>query len=265
MLERERHRLIQKFVDERSIVSVVDLVNLLGASEATVRRDVNAMAERGEIKRVRGGAEALHPRHRSHLAGVPFEMSRDVCVPQKRAIARAAAAMIAPGDSIIINGGTTTYALVEFLTGRELDILTNSIPIVTQLLATSRNRVSIPGGTIFREQHIVLSPFDNDATANFSAQKLFTGCFGINRHGLMENDPLIAQAETRLLKRAERVIVMADSRKLRQRSSITVMPLERIHTLITDAGADPKELEPLRAAGVEVVIARVEGPAAASA
>jgi len=265
MLEAERHRLILKLLRERSIISVTELVELVGASDATIRRDINALAEAGQLRRVRGGAEAVRPRHEAHLVGTPFQLSREVAVREKRAIARAAAALIEDGDSIIINGGTTTYALVEFLTGRELDILTNSIPIVTQLLATSRNRVSIPGGTIFREQHIVLSPFDNDATANFSAQKLFTGCFGINRHGLMENDPLIAQAETRLLKRAERVIVMADSRKLRQRSSITVMPLERIHTLITDAGADPKELEPLRAAGVEVVIARVEGPAAASA
>src|SRR5579871_5645254 len=120
MLERERHQLIQKLVNERSIISVGDLVELLGASEATVRRDINAMAERGEVKRVRGGAEALHPRHRSHMVGVPFELSRDVCVPQKRAIARAAAELIAPGESIVINGGTTTLRLVDYL--READL-----------------------------------------------------------------------------------------------------------------------------------------------
>ena len=105
MLEKERHNLILKLVEERSIVSVGDLLDLLGASEATIRRDINALAERGEVKRIRGGAEAVRPRHQPHLVGMPFAMSQDVSVPQKRAIARAAAALIVPGESIIINGG----------------------------------------------------------------------------------------------------------------------------------------------------------------
>lgn len=261
MLEAERHRLILKLLQERSIISISELVEIVGASDATIRRDVTALAESGQLRRVRGGAEAVRPRHEAHLVGVPFALSREVAVPQKRAIARAAAALIEDGDSISINGGTTTFALVEFLSSREIDILTNSIPIVTQLLATSRNRVCVPGGTIFREQNIVLSPFDNDTIANFSAQKLFTGCFGLNRHGLMEADPLVAQAQTKLLKHAEQVIVMADSRKLRQRSSIIVMPLERIATLVTDDGARVEDLKPLRAAGVHVILAPVEADA----
>src|ERR1700676_3569924 len=116
VLERERHHLILKIVDERSFASVADLVELLAASEATIRRDINALAERGEIKRIRGGAEAVRPRHQAHLVGMPFAMSQALNVPQKRAIARAAAQLISPGESIIINGGTTTFGLVEFLT-----------------------------------------------------------------------------------------------------------------------------------------------------
>jgi DeoR family transcriptional regulator, ulaG and ulaABCDEF operon transcriptional repressor len=258
MLEAERQKLILKIVRERSIVSISDLVEMLDASEPTVRRDVNAMAERGEIRRIRGGAEAIRPRHEAHLVGMPFALSRDIRVPQKRAIARAAAALIEDGDSIIISGGTTTFALVEFLTERTLDILTNSIPIVTQLLATSRNRVTIPGGTIFREQNIVLSPFENDTIVNFRAEKMFTGCFGINRFGLMEADPLIAQSHSRLLQRTEKLVVMADSSKLQQRSSMIVAGLERVSTLITDEGATDEQLSLFRKAGIEVMTVKVE-------
>src|SRR5688572_26904914 len=146
MLERERHALILKLVNDRSIVSVTDLVELLGASEATIRRDLNAMAERGEVRRIRGGAEALRPRLEAHLVGMPFSLSQDIRVAQKRAIAKAATELIAPGDSLLINGGTTTFALAEFLTGQELDILTNSFPIAAKLLATSRHRITLPGG-----------------------------------------------------------------------------------------------------------------------
>jgi DeoR family ulaG and ulaABCDEF operon transcriptional repressor len=258
MLEAERQKLILKIVQERSIVSISDLVDMLDASDATLRRDVNAMAERGLIRRIRGGAEAIRPRHEAHLVGMPFALSRDLHVPQKRAIARAAAALIEDGDSIIISGGTTTYALVEFLTERSLDILTNSIPIVTQLLATSRNRVTIPGGTIFREQNIVLSPFDNDTIENFRAEKMFTGCFGINRFGLMEADPLIAQSHSRLLRRAEKLIVMVDSSKLERRSSMIVADLERISTVIIDEDATDEQLSVLRKAGIDVVTAKVD-------
>jgi DeoR family ulaG and ulaABCDEF operon transcriptional repressor len=257
MLERERHNLILKLVEERSIVGVADLLNLLGASEATIRRDINTLAERGEIKRIRGGAEAVRPRHQPHLVGMPFALSQDISVPQKRAIARAASELIEPGESIIINGGTTTFALVEFLADSDLDILTNSFPIAAKLLATSRNRITLPGGTIFREQNIVLSPFENDTVESFWGNKLFTGCYGLNRFGIMEADPLIVQAQTKLLKRTEHVVVMADSSKLRRKSAMIVAGLERISTIITDDGARQEELEPFTAAGIRVIIANV--------
>jgi DeoR family ulaG and ulaABCDEF operon transcriptional repressor len=258
MLEAERHRMILRLLEERSIVGVSDFVELLSSSDATVRRDIAALAEEGKLRRVRGGAEAINPRLEAHLVGMPFAMSEEVAVAQKRAIAKAASNLIEDNDSIIIAGGTTTYALVEFLAVRQLDILTNSLPIVTRLLATSRNRVSMPGGTIYREQKIILSPFEHDATANFWARKAFVGCYGINRHGVMEADPLIVQAEARLLKRTEQVIVMADSRKLGKHSSIVVLSLENVSAFITDEGASESDLEPLRRAGVNVIIAKID-------
>ncbi|HEX7114570.1 MAG TPA: DeoR/GlpR family DNA-binding transcription regulator [Steroidobacter sp.] len=262
MLERERHSLILKLVKERSIVSVTDLVDLLGASEATIRRDLNALAERGELRRIRGGVEAVHPRLEAHLVGMPFSMSQDVQVAQKRAIARAASELINPGESLIIGGGTTTFALAEFLADKELDILTNSVPLAANLLATSRNRITLPGGQVFREQNIVLSPFPDDGISHFWGHKLFTGCFGINRFGVMEADPLIVQAQTRLLARAEEVVVLADSTKLRRKSSMVVMGLERVSTLVTDDGAHEEELEPFERAGLKVIIAKAEVPPA---
>jgi DeoR family ulaG and ulaABCDEF operon transcriptional repressor len=257
MIEAERHRLIRRLVDERSIVSLTELVEILGASEATVRRDIGALAERGEITRIRGGAESLRPRHEAHLVGSPFALSQGVAIAEKRAIARAAAGLINPGDSLIISGGTTTYALVEFLPPEGLDIFTNSMPLLTQLLLTGRNRMTVPGGTIYREQNIILSPFE-DSSDHFCARILFTGCFGINRFGMMEADPLIVQSQTRLLSRCEQLVILADSRKLRQRSSIVVAALDRVTTLVTDDGASDEELEPLRAAGVQVICASVE-------
>ena len=258
MLERERQSFIIKLVEERSFVSVSDLLGILHVSEATIRRDITALAERGEVRRIRGGAETLRPRQQTPLKGMPFSVSSGIAAAQKRAIARTAATLIAPGDSILINGGTTTYALAEFLTTRQVDILTNSFPIAAALLATSHNRVTLPGGTIFREQNIILSPFQADSMGNFWGRKLFTSCYAINRLGLLEADPLIVQAQTNLLQRAEEVVVLADSRKLRLHSSMIVAGLERISTLITDNGATAEELDIFATANVRIMIAEIK-------
>lgn len=257
MLERERHGLILKLVGERSIVSVAELVQLLDVSEATIRRDIATLAEQGAVNRIRGGVEALNPRHQAHLVGTPFALSQGISVSQKQAIAQLAATLIEDGDHIIINGGTTTYGLVEFLAHRDLDIFTNSFPIAARLVEISRNRISMPGGTIFREQNIVLNPGEQDSSGSFWGNKMFTGCYGINRFGIMEADPLLVQAESRLLARADQLVVMADSRKLRQRSSMVVAGLERVSVLVTDEGARDEELQIFRDMGIKVMVAPV--------
>ena len=142
--------------------------------------------------------------------------------------------------------------MAEFLVDRHLDILTNSVPLMIRLL-TSRNRIVMTGGTIFREQNIVLSPYDHDVSDQFWGERIFMGCYGINRFGLMEADPLIVQAQQKLLRRAEKLIVLADSRKLQQRSSMIVAGLERIDTLITDEGASEEELDLYRQRDIRVI------------
>jgi DeoR family ulaG and ulaABCDEF operon transcriptional repressor len=257
MLEAERQRLILKLLQERSVVGVGQLVEILGASEATVRRDINALAEGGRLRRIRGGAESLTPHHEAHLVGVPFELSLGLAAREKSAIGRAAVALVSDGESILINGGTTTYAFAEALaesgSDRQIDILTNSVPILTKLLSGSRYRITLAGGTVYREQNMVLSPHDDEAIEHFWGQKLFTGCYGLNRFGVMETDPLIAQAQAKLLKRAEELVVLADSRKLRQHSSMIVADIKRVTAVITDSGASEKELEFLHRAGVNVI------------
>jgi DeoR family ulaG and ulaABCDEF operon transcriptional repressor len=86
---------------------------------------------------------------------------------------------------------------------------------------------------------------------------MFTGCFGIDRFGLMEADPLIAQSHARLLQQTEKLVVMADSSKLQQRSSMIVAGLEKVSMLITDDGATDEQLALFRKAGIEVITAKI--------
>ena len=154
--ETERHRVIIAAVQTRSVVTVADICEVTGSSEATIRRDIAALDLRGEVRRVRGGAEAINPPEQTALMGRPFSVNQTINIEQKRAIARAAAELCQDGEPIIINGGTTTYQMVHFLTGRRLSVFTNSFAIAEYLIHNSRNSVVIPGGTVYREQNVIL-------------------------------------------------------------------------------------------------------------
>lgn len=256
MHEKERHRIILSAVQDRPVVTVIDLCNLTGASEATIRRDIAALHMQKRLRRVRGGAEAIAPPQFVGLAGRPFAVNEAIRIKEKQAIARAAVALCDDGDPIIINGGTTTFQMVHPLASRRLQVFTNSFPIAEHLLKHSKNTVMLPGGAIYREQNIILSPFDNDVTRNFYARRVFMGAHGLAPVGLMEGDPLLIQAEQKLIGQADQLVVLVDSSKFERRSSLVLCPLERIDVVITDEGISDRAAAMLDAAGIELVVAQ---------
>ena len=265
MHERERRQIILDAVRTKPVVTVRELVAATDVSPATLRRDLAKLDEMGQIRRVHGGVEAKEQGFRPHLATRAFDANQALHVERKRAIAQTAANLCDDGESIIINAGTTTYQMVDFLRHRRLQILTNSLPIASELLVSSENRIVLPGGEIYREQGIILSPFDQDAIQHYSATKMFMSCFAVSPLGIIEGDPLIARAEAKLLSRAERLIVIADSSKFEPRGSMAVCPLSRVHTLITDDAAPSSALDPVRQAGVNVVIVHANQGSVSSA
>ena len=256
MHERERWQTILTAVQGRAVVTVRELIGRTSASPATLRRDLAKLEEMGQIRRVHGGVEALTFDDRPHLATRAFEISQTLNVNSKRAIGQAAAALCEFNDSIILNAGTTTFQMVDFLRDHKMQVLTNSFPIAEALVARSKNRIMMPGGEIYREQGIVLSPFDGDAAQHYTASKMFMSCYSFGPLGVIEGDPLIARAEAKLLGRADKLIVLADSSKFETRGSMAVCPLSRVHTLITDTNAPENILDNVRRAGVNVVIVK---------
>ena len=258
MHERERWQKILTLVRERRLVRVAELVQELKASSATLRRDLVKLEEMGQLRRVHGGAEAIEAAQQSHLATRSFGLSQTLNADVKRALAGVAAGMCRDGESIIINAGSTTWFMAEFLRQRRMQVLTNSVPISLELIATSDNRIVLPGGEVFREQGIILSPFDEDAIQHYTASKMFMSCYSISHMGIIEGDPLIARAEAKLLSRAGQLVVIADSSKFEPRGSMVVCQLSRVHTLITDDGAPPHMLELIKSRGVNVVVVQTE-------
>lgn len=260
MHEIERHRIILGEVAERPVVTVAQLVELTGASEATIRRDINALHGEGRLHRVRGGAERSGGRGGpAGLLTPAFEATRQQNLPAKRAIARAAADLIGTGESIIVNGGTTTYCLGPHLAGRDLEVLTNSLDLALYLLGHGTCRVVLPGGDIHREQRMVVSPYTSDTVIeHFYATKFLLGAHAIRRQGLIEGDPMLIKAEQKMLKQAEEVIALVDGSKFQPRGSLILCPLSGLDRVITDSSAPVEACDMLREAGVTVDVVQVK-------
>ncbi len=256
MLETQRHSLLLDILDEKQVVTVRDLTTELNTSEATIRRDLNKLSQRGLLLKVHGGAESLKKDNasRPHLKGSAFLADVEKNVEQKRAIAEMAASLCEDEDSVIINGGSSTYMMTEFLARKRMNILTNSVPLALELLNTSENRVSLPGGELYRKQNIVLSAFDHDTIEHYHGSMMFMGTPGIGNYGVMESDPLLVRAELKLIKQADKLVVMADSTKINARSNLIVCGLADVDILITDKGIKDSDKKMFEREGIKVIV-----------
>jgi DeoR family transcriptional regulator, ulaG and ulaABCDEF operon transcriptional repressor len=257
----ERERAILDLLQQRGFVAFRELEKRLDASPATLRRDLERMAGEGRIARVRGGArlagehaEAAQSGTPTSLSGVPFHENIGRNRAQKQAIGRAAAGLCKAGQAVMIDGGSTTLQMCRHLEGMNLQVLTNSLHIVSGLLNQTGTRILVPGGSVFREQNIILSAAGDDLMPRFHAPKLFMGAAAIGAQGVMQADVVLVAAERRLIERAEEVILLVDSSKFHGSSGHVVCELKEVDVVVTDDGIDPKDRAMLESAGIKVVI-----------
>lgn len=242
-------------------VSFRSLEQQLDASPATLRRDLGRLAQEGYIDRVRGGAKL--PGHDArgdqsdddHLAGTPFSENLRLMPAEKKSIGREAARLCLDGSSVMIDGGSTTLQMCRHLTGRDLQVFTNSLHIVRALLPQAGTRLLVPGGSVFREQDIILSAVGDETMPKFHAPQLFMGATSVGAQGVMQPDVILVAAERRLIDRADELIVLVDHTKFHGPSGNLVCSLEEVDVVVTDAGVEDKDVAMLEAADIRVVIA----------
>jgi len=239
-------------LEKRGFVSFRELDRRLTASPATVRRDLGRLEMAGRIVRVHGGAKMPDAAMRN-LQGVPFHENIKKNAAAKAAIGKAAARLCVPGESIIIDGGSTTLQMCPHLDGLHLEVATNSLHIVSALLPQSSTRIYMPAGALYREQNIVLSPFDDDGTGHYAASKIFIGAASVGPLGLMQTDLILLQAERRLMARARQVVLLVDSTKFRDPIGEAVCPLSEVTTVITDDGIASAHAKLVERSGAKLI------------
>lgn len=256
----EREQSIIMLLKSKDFVSFSELESSIDASPATIRRDLARLNDLGQIVRVRGGIKNAGVGNSSkedalRLSGIPFHRNINRMRDEKIQIGRAAARLCEPGSSIMIDGGSTTLQMCPFLQGLNMQVFTNSLHVVNALLPQTETRVLIPGGSVFREQSIILSAVGDDTMPRFHAPQLYMGASAIGAQGIMQPDVILVAAERRLINRADHVIVLVDHSKFRGSSGNVVCGLEEIDVVITDQGVRPDDVAMLEKAGVQVIIA----------
>jgi DeoR family ulaG and ulaABCDEF operon transcriptional repressor len=258
----EREAAIIQLLEPSGFVSFQELERRLDASPATIRRDLERLAGEGRIERVRGGARLAGGGSGAggepmplQLRGVPFHENIHLRRAQKEAIGRAAAALCRPGEGVMIDGGSTTLQMCPHIAGLNLQVLTNSLHIVSALLPQPDTRILVPSGTVFREQNIILGAAGEESMPSFYAPRLFMGAGAIGPRGPMQADVVLVAAERRLIEAAEQVILLADSTKFSSPSGIVVCELGLIDVLVTDSGIGEAERAMIERADIELIIA----------
>jgi DeoR family ulaG and ulaABCDEF operon transcriptional repressor len=255
MLKEERHKLILKSVEGRDAVSYEQLLSVVDASGATLRRDVDELCALGVIRKVRGGVAPVVPAETKPLPDYFFREQSLRNRAAKDAIARAAQRLVEPQDSLILFGGSTVARFAECLPTVGMTLLTDSLPVANHMAVNTRNRVFLTGGEIFAQQGIVLSPFDDGQHFHFAASTFFLGCHAIGPAGIMEDDSLTLRAARVLSRQAQRIVVLADSSKFLESRSLVVFPLAEVDIIVTDDALSEGARTMLQEAGVEVIIA----------
>lgn len=254
LLGAERRQQILQHLAHRGAVKVTALSQALGFSEATLRRDLTLLDRAGLVRRTHGGA--LLPDGGSSEAEPRPRDKATLRAEEKRAIGRAAARLVKPGDVIALNGGTTTVQVARALrTLSSLRLVTNSVGVALELADQPGIEVTLTGGTL-RASLELYGPMIEQSLQGLYAQVAFLGVDGLTlRHGLTTYNPMEAHANRLILARAERVVVVADHTKIGRVTTALIAPSEAVHTLITDALAPAEELDMFRRAGIAVIVA----------
>jgi len=247
----DRQQQIAQLVERQQRISVADLCELFTISEATARRDLEALALQGKLERVHGGAIAI----RNAPPESPILEREGEEDEAKRQIGLAASELIKDGETIFLGSGTTILELARILRTRKgLTLITNSLPVLNVLSGTENTIVCL-GGMLRPTELSFIGYITEQALAEVRADKVFIGARAISlEHGLT-NDYLPETLTDRAILRAgQEVIVLADHTKFGRVAPAMLAPVESVNTIITDKATDKTILGDLAEHGIRVIV-----------
>lgn len=250
----ERRSRLLELIRQQGFASLPDLAEKLAVSESTVRRDLDFLEESGVAQRTHGGV--FYTGASPKLAH--FDQRQALNWDKKRQIALAASRLIEDNDTILLDGGSTTYELAQLLVGRPLQVVTNSLPVANLFTSSENADLVLIGGYVHTKTGVSLGPYANQMLAGLNVRRAVLSVAGINERGAYNSNLLLVETERAMMQSAEEVVVVADSTKFGHTSLAQLCPLDAIDVLVSDAEIAAEWRGQLEAAGARVVIAEPE-------
>lgn len=247
-----RLRKLQELVLRDGSVEVETIAAQLDVSRETIRRDLTALADYGLVIRTRGGATAPG----SSLTELDLSVRSREQRGAKEAMARYVAThLIEDGTSVALDTGTTISEIARAIRGRRVTVVTTSLSVINELAATDTT-VVVVGGVLRRESLATVGPIAEQITKQFQCDLAFVSGPAISpEHGLMDTDLDGVAVKQHMINHARAAYAVLDHTKLNRAAFTTVSPLSALTSLITDAAAEPDDLQRLAAAGMDVLVA----------
>ncbi len=244
----QRRQTILTILREKGRASVAELSERLGISTLTVRRDLDELEARGLATRRYGEAllaeSAMSLEQMSQMS--PFEMTKD-------RIARAAAELVADNELLFINTSSTALMVVKHLDATGVTIVTNSLH-GQELEAPTGGIVLVTGGEVRPPRGVLSGEFALANIRSVAATTCFVGCAGISlTAGVTSTTQQEAIVNSLMVGRSDKMVLVADSRKLGISAGFSYADLPQVHLLITDTGATDEDVAVLKEAGIHEI------------
>ncbi len=249
----DRHKFILDKVVREGNVSVLELSEELGVSAVTIRKDLKFLEEKKLLFRTHGSASHVDP----YVNDRPVNVKESIQVDEKRRIALKAVELIKPEDSIIIASGTTVLEVARAIDSHiKLTVLTAAMNIAESLLGHKDVEIVMLGGVLRKSSFSAVGPYAEKMLNDFACSNLFLGVDGIDMEfGLTTTNMLEAHLNQKMMKAAQRTIVVADSSKFGRKGFGKICDLEAVDTIVTDSGINPAFVKKIEEAGVKLIIA----------
>ncbi|MEW6081140.1 MAG: DeoR/GlpR family DNA-binding transcription regulator [Bacillota bacterium] len=256
MNARDRRVKLLEYVKSQPITRPAELASALSVSAETIRRDLGHLLKDGLIAKTHGGVVAVKQRG----VEIPYAARATKMITEKRAIGRAAARLIEPGDCIIIEGGTTAMELVRSISHKDdLMVATQSIEVAMLLEQLGNIRVFLLGGWVRGKDWIVYGNHALHALKNLHVDKAFIGGAGLSlQHGLTDYFDEEVNMRKCMIEGASETVLMVDHSKFDAVALLTVAPLTAIDVVVTDSRCSPSHIQRLKEAGIRVIVAEVD-------
>ena len=260
MLIAERHTRLKEMLSRRGMCDLETLAAELNVSQSTVRRDVEQMEQSGIVRRTHGGVIWVGDRVTGGSRPYAFDQRMGFQLDAKRLIAKAARHLVQPGDTVLIDGGTTTFYLAQELHGQAMQLVTNSLPIANLFLNEESVELILAGGLMYPRYGVLLGPMAENALSTIHTKTMFLSVAGIHTGMLYNQNMLLVQAEQRMMAQSQQVVLLADSSKFGQQALAQLCQLDQMDIVVSDSALATEHRDAVRAAGCELIIAENGNP-----